>query len=120
MKLTKKILNEHGIHNLYDLVKVLNSQICLYYVPATNERLNYNYAFWRYIRHTENGDKQKDFTVTCREQKQPVFEQAVKFIKGNFGIEITDKDPFGGYHPKGTLDKLRELIESENKESRNE
>jgi len=46
----------------------------------------------------------------------PKLNEAIKWVKDTYDIDITDKDPFGTYHPSGTLEKLRELIEDEDKE----
>jgi len=113
MKLTKNILNEHGIYNSYDIAKKLGNKIFVCYVPATNGRLNQHYAYWEYERFDEGKQFSKNFTVTCRENKPIVFETALNFIRDEFGLDITDKDPFGAYHPSGTLDKLKALIEGD-------
>ena len=111
MKLTRKTLNEHHIFNSYNIWQLLDNPIYLDYCPADNGRLTSHYAYWKYYRKTDKGIKTKDdFTVTCREQKYPVLEQAIKFIKDQFNIVITDKDPFGGYHPEGSLKRLEDII----------
>lgn len=116
MKLTKNILREHGFHSPYDIAKKLGSIIFVNYVPGTNERLNYHYAYWQYTRFEDTRKLHADFTVRCREEKQPIFDKVVTIIKEKYDIDITDKDPYGAYHPKGTLEKLKTLIGSEGKQ----
>jgi hypothetical protein len=113
MKLTKKILREHKIYNSYDVAKKLGSKIFIDYIPACNDRLVAHHAFWRFMRLVDAGYNYKDFTVTCRENKLPILQEVIKFVKEKCNIDITDKDPFGAYHPKGTLKKLEALIKSD-------
>ena len=121
MKLTKQLLRDHGIHNEHNVSEKAGAKIYITYCPADNGRLTARYAFWRYYRTSKLDERntsetgQKDFTVTCRENKNKVLSEAIALIKRNYGIEITDKDPFGGWHPKGTLEKLSKLIEGETK-----
>ena len=35
-------------------------------------------------------------------------------ILKKYGLKVTDKDVFGNWHPEGTLDKLKELINKNN------
>ncbi len=112
MKLTKKILNEHNIQNSYNIAQVVKSPIFIDYVPANNGRLTSRYAYWIWTRFTNEGIRTKDFTVTHREAKEPVLQEAIALIKNKFGISITDKDAFGGYHPEGTLKKLEDTFKA--------
>ena len=109
-KLTSKILNEHKIFNSYDIAKAVNSPIYLCYTPADNGRLTSHYASWVWRRFVEGGIRSKEFSVTHRETKYTVLEEAIALIKISFSINITDKDPFGGYHPEGTLNKLEKIV----------
>ncbi len=115
MKITKKLLNEHNIFNSYNLAQVVGSKIFIDYIPADNGRLTSRYAYWKYTRLAETGYYHKDFTVTHREAKEPKLQEAIAYVKSKHGINITDKDIFGAYHPEGTLNKLQEIIS--NKES---
>ena len=109
MKLTKKRLSQINIHDSYTLAKRVGSRIFLEYVPADNGRLTSHYAYWRYVRFTDEGLlKSRTFTVTCRERKASVLLEVISLVKTKFGINIVDKDVFGGYHPEGTLKKLGE------------
>jgi hypothetical protein len=87
------------------------------YIPADNGSLTAHYAYWRFM-HLSNsatlnaGYGYKVFTVTCRAEKQPQLEQAKDFVKRKYGLDMTDKDPWGAYHPSGTLAKLREIVNS--------
>jgi len=121
MKITKNILNLNNIHNSYNLAEKVGNKIFINYVPADEGGLSSHYAYWQSQRLdfiiTQNKSKQgtKDFTVSCRENKLPKLQEAIKWIKNIYGIEITDKDPFGGWHPKETISKLEKLIDSEKK-----
>ena len=116
MKLTKKILREHGFYSPFYIANKLGNEIFVDYIPATNERLNSHYAYWKCTHFEGMRTLHADFTIYNRQDKQPVLNKVIAVLKKKYNIDITDKDPFGGYHPKGTLDKLQKLIESENKE----
>ncbi len=111
MKLTKKIMEEHNIHNSYNLAQAAKSPIFIEYHPATKGQ----YAHWQWIRFTDTGIRHREFTVTHRGAKELVLQEASALIKKAFGINITDKDVFGGYHPEGTLKKLEDMFNKEQK-----
>lgn len=113
MKLTKKILSEHGIRNSYNIAKKVGSKIFIDYVAADNGRLTSHSAYWQFVRLTEDGYAHKDFLGVHRDNKVIVLQEAVAYAKRIYNTDITDKDPFGAYHPKGTLEKLKALIKSE-------
>ena len=48
-----------------------------------------------------------DFTVSCRENKTPVLNEVIDWCYQKFGIlkDQWEKDPFGGYQIKGTIQK---------------
>lgn len=110
MKLTKKILNEHGMHNSYNIAKKVGGKIFIDYVTADNGRLTSHSAYWQFVRLTEDGYAHKDFREIHRDNKVIVLQEAVAYAKRIYNIDITDKDPFGAYHPTGTLEKLETLI----------
>lgn len=110
MKLTKKILSEHHIHNPYNLAEKVGNKIFIDYVPADNGRLTSHYAYWNFVRFADDGRYHKAFTVTHREVKEAVLQQVIALVKKKYGINITDKDVFGGYHPEGTLKKLESMF----------
>lgn len=116
MKLTKKILCANNICNSYLLAQKAGNKIFIDYVPADNGRLTSHYAYWKTQRldflRPENKSKEgsKHFTVTCRDEKEKVLKQAIAWIKQVYGIEITEKDPFGGWHPTFTMEKLSAII----------
>ncbi len=113
MKLTKKLLNEHHIFNSYDIADTLGTKIFIEYIPADNGRLTSHYAYWRMIRHADDRRYNKHFTVTHREVKQTVLQEAIAYVNDTHHINITDKDAFGAYHPEGTLKKLEDIIKGE-------
>lgn len=112
MNITTKALNEVKIFNSWDVTRILKQNVFIKYYTSDNGRLTAHYAFWRTMRF--EGDKRftLDFTVTCRENKEPELKKAIDFIKRKTGIEITDK-VLGDYHPKGTIEKLNEFIKSQ-------
>ena len=124
MKLTKKILNEHGIYNPHNLATKLGNKLYIGYTPADMSRAGHS-AKWQVVglgfrtnpkaHWTDYGCK--TFDVLARREKYNQLNEAVQWVSDTYHIGITDRDPFGIYHPKGTLDKLSELIESENKET---
>lgn len=111
MNLTKKILREHNIHNSYNLAKKAGTKIFIDYIPADNGRLTACYAYWEYMCLTDTGYYHKEFTITHREVKVSILQEVIAYVKRKHGINITDKDVFGGYHPEGTLKKLREIFD---------
>ncbi len=113
-KLTKKYLNEHHIFNSWDIRTLVGTKILIEYTSADNGRLTSRYAYWSYSRLADDGHRySKDFTVTCREDKEPVLQQAILFVKNKYDVNITDKDVFGTYHPEGTLQKLQDILSKE-------
>lgn len=116
MKITKDTLRELNIYSSYGLAQRLDNKIYINCIPADNGRLTSRYAYWKTYRldflRPENKTKEgtKEFTVRCREDKEPQLQKAIAWVKYFYSIEITDKDPFGGWQPKGTIAKLKEMI----------
>ncbi len=116
MKITKKFLTKHGICNSYYLAKKVGNKIYIDYCPADNGRLTAHYAFWKMNRidfiRPDNTTKQggKTFTVESRDVKEIRLHEAIAWVKRFYNIEITDKDPIGAWHPKGTMAKLVEIL----------
>ena len=118
MKLRKKVLDTLKIYNSYDIARKVGNNIFIEYIPHDNGRLTSHYAYWNFIRLGEYSDKlslqqiyyHKDFTVTHREVKESVLQEVITYVKTKYGINITDKDVFGSYHPEGTLEKLENLV----------
>jgi hypothetical protein len=113
MKITKKILQENKIYNSYDLSQLSQSNISIDYIPADNGRLTASYARWRVVniktfRPYTYG--YKDFTVTCRENKQPKLKEVIAWVKEKYGLDCSEKDPFGSYQVVGTMAKIQEKI----------
>lgn len=120
MKLTKKILNEHHIINSWDIAKTAKNKMFIGYSSAELGRASRS-AHWQVVGIGIATDKDthwrnygnKTFTVYRREEKNPKLQEAIQWVKTTYNIDMTDKDPFGGWHPKGTLEKLEALIKSE-------
>lgn len=109
IKLTKKLLKEKRI-NSYDVMQLTGNKFIIDYMPANNGRFA-KYAYWHYKYYVEdNRYYHREFTVRCKADKQPALQQAINHVKTKYGIDMTDKDPFGAYHPSGTLDKLISIL----------
>ena len=110
MNLTKQILRDHKIYNSFDILKVVGNSILIDYIPADNSRLMSRYAYWRMSRFEGDNIYKLEKSVTCREEKPVQLEIIRKYVRSRYGLDMTDKDPFGAYHPAGTLQKLIDLI----------
>lgn len=114
MKLPKKFLNEHNIFNSWGIADNNNDhKIFIEYIPADNGRLTSRYASWRLIRIQNTKDtiySYKEFTVTCRENKPIELQKAIAWVKEKYGLDCTEKDPFGGYQVVGTLENIIKTI----------
>lgn len=116
MKLTKRVLEQHHIHNPYNLAEKAGSKIYIDYIPADNGRLTARYAFWTTYRldflRPENKTKEgaKQFVVRSRDEKEMILKEAIEWVKRFYNIEISEKDVFSAWHPKGTLKKLSNVL----------
>jgi hypothetical protein len=117
MRITKKILWEHHFINSWDIARKLGNPFFLGYSGAGA----YRCASWTVVglefktdpneasAWYDHGDK--TFNVFNRAEKQMKLEKAVAWVKEKYGVEITDRDPHGNYHPKGTLERLAKILE---------
>lgn len=106
MKLTKAVLAKLHIYNSWGVAQATGQKVFISYKPAESRRLASHFAYWSIIRLAGTGYYHKDLTVTHREVKELVLQQAIALVKKQYKLNITDKDVFGGYHPEGTLRKL--------------
>jgi hypothetical protein len=120
MKLTKKLLEEYKIYNSPNLARFAGNKLYVSYSPAENGRAAH-FAKWQVVgigfrtdpkSHWANYGN-KTFDVFCREEKLSKLQEAIAWTKQTYNIDITDKDPFGDYHPKGTLEKIIGIIKNE-------
>lgn len=117
MKLTKNILRENRIHNPYNIAKRANSKLFIDYSPQQLGRAYHN-AKWQVVGinfHTDLNAhwadySNKTFDIYRREDKQPQLDLAMAWCKEQYGIEEWEKDVFGSYHPKGTLEIIIRVL----------
>lgn len=122
MKLTKKLLREHRIFNSWGIAQALGNKIFLGYQTAEYGRMSRSPA-WQVIGLDFQTDSKapwynngrKTFWAfgrgNYREEKVRAFNEAVAWVKGTYGLEMTDRDPWGDYHPAGSLDRLKEILQ---------
>lgn len=114
MKLTKQWLREHGIYNSHDIAKRAGSRLYIDYYPQQLGRA-YQSAKWQVIGMGFSTDPNahwadygnKTFDVFKREDKVSQLESAMSWCKDKFGITEWERDPFGGYQIKGTLELIK-------------
>ncbi len=117
MKLTKKILAQCHIFNAYDIAKFQDEpKVFITYSPSTTG-LGAQYAHWTIARIGFKTDLDgqwpnynKEFAVTCRENKEPMRLEALEWSSERYNIDEWERSPFNSYHPKGTMDKVVENI----------
>lgn len=120
MKLTKKILREYKLINSYDIARKLGNPFFLAYSPVKHGRA-YRCATWSVhgLKFLTNPDApwydhgRKTFNVFRKEEKEPKLQEAVTWVKETYGVEMTDLDVHGSYHPAGSLDKLKKILKDE-------
>ena len=119
MKLTKQILRDNKIYNSWNISKRTEVNIFIIYFPV-NSGIAYHSARWETIEI--KSDKvgiftnyiKLEFPVYNIKDKENELEKAKAFVLKKYGLKVTDKDVFGNWHPEGTLDKLKELINKNN------
>lgn len=121
MKLTKKVLREHGLINSYDIAKKLGNPFFLVYSGAAYGRAigPANWSVYGLTFKTDPGSPwydhgMKTFSIYKREEKEPRLQEAIVWVKEKYGVDMADRDPHGAYHPAGSLEKLKKMLEAEN------
>jgi hypothetical protein len=117
--LTKKILQDNNIYNPFLVAAKAGNKLYIGYISA-ERGIAYKSACWHVIGIKIKTDLNaywrdnwcKTFDVYDRTQKQPQLETAIAWVKEKYGLDCTEKDPFGAYHVVGTLDKIKSLINS--------
>ncbi len=122
-KLTKKILKENKFYNSHDIAKRTGNKIYLSYTGVEYGRF-YQSAKWQVVGIGIKTDPDPDsawynhgmktFNVFGRKEKESKFQEALVWIKEKYNLEMTYRDPNGNYHPMGTLEKLKEILEGKN------
>ena len=119
MKLTKQILRDNKIYNSWNISKRTEVNIFIIYFPV-NSGIAYHSARWETIEIKSDkvgiftNYSKLEFPVYNIKDKENELEKAKAFVLKKYGLKVTDKDVFGNWHPEGTLDKLKELINKNN------
>ncbi|MCJ7805166.1 hypothetical protein MUP46_00795 [Patescibacteria group bacterium] len=117
MRIIKDILRNHRIFNSWDIARTAKNKLFISYSSAELGRAS-RPAHWQVVGMGIVTDRDahwmnygnKTFTVYNREEKNPKLQEAIQWVKTTYNIDMADKDPFGAYHPAGTIAKLQELI----------
>ncbi|MFA5299854.1 MAG: hypothetical protein WC389_16845 [Lutibacter sp.] len=102
-------MNENKIYNSYDIATLTNNNFYIEYVPATKD-LASHYAYWATYRIDGKHLWRNKFTVTHREQKHLKLQEAIAWTKEKYGLDCSEKDPFGAYQVVGTMAKIQQKI----------
>lgn len=116
MKLTKKVLRERHIVNSHDLARIAGSKLYIDYSPAAYGRAAHS-ASWDIVGINFKTDPNgawynyghKSFGMYSREDKSIQLEVAMQWVKENYRIAEWERDVFGSYQIKGTLEKIERL-----------
>ena len=113
IRVTKDLLRGIRIHNSYMLAQKAKSAAFITYAPATTG-LGAVYAYWALNIVGYNCDVDsciiqgfKRYTVTCREEKPIQLQKAMEWAREALHIDEWEKDPFGSYQVKGTIEMAR-------------
>ena len=116
MKITKKLLIQHNIYNSYMLAKIAKNKLFIIYIPSVGgigwaaKWQVYGLDFKTDTKSYWADFGKKTFDVFTRIDKEPQLQKAIAWVKEVYNIDITEKDPYGSWHPKGTLDKLTIIV----------
>lgn len=114
MKLTRKLCEQAGIINDYDY-SLKNTQPYLTYHRQELGRA-YRSASWNIqLKGKKYSDFWRDwgamvFPVYRREEKQEKFQQAVEWMKQEYGFVEIIKTPLGAYMEKGFVERRNQEI----------
>ena len=119
IKPTKKILNSLGIHNPHNVAAEGGAKLFIYYRCQETGRA-YQSAAWQVcgigFKTGPKGDSWRDggdktFSIwDVRQQKASKLEEAKAWAKKRVGIKSWERDVFGAWHPKGTLQNIVDQI----------
>lgn len=114
MNYTKNQLRELKIYNPHNLAHTGHSKLYIGYTIGESGRLE-RYPYWAVIgidfKVAPNSGWHdfgtKRFDVTCRANKIPRLNEAIQWCYEKYGIpkDQWEKDAFGGYQIKGTIQK---------------
>ncbi len=114
MKLTKKEWNALGVWNSHDISE-RGTKIRVSYRPAEYGRGSFP-AAWQIVRigyKTDPKSHWKDdghitFTINGRADNPVQLKKALALATKRYGVKEWEKDPWGDWHPMGTLVMARE------------
>lgn len=114
MAITKNKLRELKIFNPYGLAKAGRSKLYIGYDLGESGRMAH-YPQWTVVgvdfkvepNSPWYNHGNKTFSVSCRENKIPMLNEAIQWCYEKFGIpkDQWEKDQFGGYQIAGTIKK---------------
>ena len=114
---TRAELKAAGIHNSWAIAEGSGSFLYIGYTPSSRE----SSPQWQVVNTRDKTDPgghwqnrgHKTFAVMGRAQKQPQLQAAFDWCKARWSIFDWERDPWGSYHPAGTLAKIRASIKAE-------
>lgn len=125
IKLTKKVLQEIGIHNPHNLCSTGGGRIYVGYSPDIRGRAS-SCAKWQVIGVRENTDPStawynygcKTFTVggtsrmTHAQSKEQERQAAIEWATKKYGITEWAKDVFGDYQEAAVIERVKEILQN--------
>lgn len=119
-KLTKKILNKHGMHNPCNVCVEGGGKVCIDYIAW--DSVSRNSSGWKVWGNGFKTDPDahwqeygsKKFLVMrggpSSEDGKAKLEETKRWASRRYGITEWEKDPFGGWQDKRVMDRIREMI----------
>lgn len=108
-KAVREALEPHGIHN--ELNSLIKGQVAITWKPQDTGRSGRS-AWWQvkrkgYLTDAESGaywhHGNKTFTVSGRDDREPVLQAAIAWARNRYGFGEFVKDPWGAYQPREQL-----------------
>ena len=117
-RLTKQQLRELHIFNPHNLAREAGCELYIGYSPADYGRAAHS-ASWDIIGINFKTDPNgawynyghKSFPMYGRSDKESQLKEAMQWVKKNYGITDWERDVFGSYQIKGTLERLASRIQ---------
>ncbi|MDD5354675.1 MAG: hypothetical protein PHF95_05745 [bacterium] len=116
-KIRAAALDRIRIHNSHNIAVTTGEKLYIGYIRGDK----WSGARWSVIGIKVQTDPtahwkdmgNKTFPVWTKEEKEEKLQEAKNWVKQKYGIDITEKDVWGGWHRTGTLNELRNLIRKE-------
>ena len=103
---TKAQLRIIGIFNSHDVAQVCQNKLYIAYAPGGGSFLTPR--GWYVIGLTFMATM--DFGVYKREEKRPQLAAAQEAVRSQYGLLVSERDPFGGYQPVGSRVKVWAMV----------